>query len=82
MFPESVAVDENGVAITVLPSLPSRFDLAKLEKNIREELSLADPRSGGAKGATSDIREEGMLRSDKLIPTDALTHDMKLAGVM
>lgn len=88
-----------------MPSLPSRFDLAKLEKNIREELSLADPRSGGgelsmtsmisqiivdmvelfcveAKGATSDIREEGMLRSDKLIPTDALTHDMKLAGVM
>ena len=47
MFPEAVSVDENGDAIPCLPTLPSRYDLAKLDANIREELSLADPRQGG-----------------------------------
>ena len=47
MFPEAVAVDENGTAIDVLPHLPSRYDLAKIDAGIREELSLADPREGG-----------------------------------
>ena len=47
MFPEAVSVDENGVAVPCLPTLPSRYDLAKLDANIREELSLADPRQGG-----------------------------------
>jgi hypothetical protein len=40
-------VDEDGNAQKVLPTLPSRYDLAKLDTNIREELSLADPRTGG-----------------------------------
>jgi len=47
MFPEAVSVDENGLAIPCLPTLPSRYDLAKLDASIREELSLADPRQGG-----------------------------------
>lgn len=47
LFPEAVSVDENGIAIPCLPSLPSRYDLAKLDANIREELSFADPRQGG-----------------------------------
>ena len=47
MFPEAVAVDEDGTAIDVLPHLPSRYDLAKIDAGIREELSLADPREGG-----------------------------------
>ncbi|KAL7540572.1 hypothetical protein ACHAXR_012542 [Thalassiosira sp. AJA248-18] len=47
MFPEAVSVDENGVAIPILPTLPTRYDLAKLDANIRDELSLADPRQGG-----------------------------------
>lgn len=47
MFPEGVSVDEDGVAISVLPSLPSRYDMQKLDQNIRAELSLADPREGG-----------------------------------
>eukprot|EP00579_Thalassiosira_antarctica_P029106 CAMPEP_0202026552 /NCGR_PEP_ID=MMETSP0905-20130828/59192_1 /ASSEMBLY_ACC=CAM_ASM_000554 /TAXON_ID=420261 /ORGANISM="Thalassiosira antarctica, Strain CCMP982" /LENGTH=526 /DNA_ID=CAMNT_0048589801 /DNA_START=1 /DNA_END=1581 /DNA_ORIENTATION=+ len=47
MFPEAVSVDENGIAIPVLPTLPSRYDLAKLDADIREELSHADPRQGG-----------------------------------
>ncbi|KAL9189534.1 hypothetical protein ACHAXT_009209 [Thalassiosira profunda] len=47
LFPEAVAVDENGAAVPVLPALPSRYDLAKLDATIREELSLADPRQGG-----------------------------------
>lgn len=47
MFPEAVSVDEDGNAQKVLPTLPSRYDLAKLDTNIREELSLADPRMGG-----------------------------------
>ncbi len=37
-------MDENGVAVPVLPTLPSRYDLAKLDAVIREELSLVDPR--------------------------------------
>ena len=47
MFQEAVSVDENGVAVPVLPTLPSRYDLAKIDSNIREELALADPRQGG-----------------------------------
>lgn len=47
MFPEAVSVDGDGVAQKVLPTLPSRYDLVKLDTNIREELSLADPRTGG-----------------------------------
>ncbi len=47
LFPEAVSVDENGIAIPCLPTLPSRYDLAKIDSNIREELSLADPRQGG-----------------------------------
>lgn len=47
LFPEAVSVDENGIAIPCLPTLPSRYDLAKIDANIREELSLADPRQGG-----------------------------------
>jgi hypothetical protein len=47
MFPENVSVDENGVAISHLPLLPSRYDVQKFDVNIRQELSLADPREGG-----------------------------------
>jgi len=47
LFPEAVSVDENGIAIPVLPTLPSRYDIAKLDAIVREELSLADPRQGG-----------------------------------
>ena len=47
LFPEAVSVDENGIAIPCLPTLPSRYDLAKIDATIREELSLADPRQGG-----------------------------------
>lgn len=105
MFPEAVAVDENGAAIPVLPHLPSRYDLAKLDSAVRDELSLADPREGGgelsmttmlagnvvdmvgrfcaaAAGATSDAGEEGFLREDDGAATEALLHDMKVAGVM
>lgn len=47
MFPENVSVDENGNAISHLPLLPSRYDVQKFDVNIRNELSLADPREGG-----------------------------------
>jgi hypothetical protein len=47
LFPEAVSVDENGIAIPCLPTLPTRYDLAKLDANIRDELSFADPRQGG-----------------------------------
>ena len=47
LFPEAVSVDENGSAVPCLPALPSRYDLAKLDANIREEMLLADPRQGG-----------------------------------
>ena len=47
MFPEGLSVDDDGVAMQVLPPLPSRYDLQKLDHSIRAELSLADPREGG-----------------------------------
>ena len=47
MFPEGMSVDEDGVPMNVLPSLPSRYDMQKLDYNIRAELALADPREGG-----------------------------------
>jgi hypothetical protein len=47
MFPDNVTVDENGNAISHLPLLPSRFDIQKFDINIRQELSLADPKEGG-----------------------------------
>jgi len=96
-----------------LPTLPTRYDLVKLETLIKEELSLADPRQGGgeygmikllsenvvdliiqfcaaAKDATSasalNVPSEKVgdnyLRDDDWGATEALTHDVKLAGVM
>lgn len=55
MFPEHIAVDDDGVAIagavtTVL--LPSKYDIQRFEQNIRQELSLADPREGGGDFST------------------------------
>ena len=47
MFPEGLSVDEDGVPMSVLPALPSRYDMQKLDQSIRAELSLADPREGG-----------------------------------
>ena len=47
MFPEGLSVDEDGVAMQILPTLPSRYDMQKLDHSIRAELSLADPREGG-----------------------------------
>ena len=40
-------MDEDGVPMSVLPALPSRYDMQKLDQSIRAELSLADPREGG-----------------------------------
>lgn len=48
MFPENVTLDENGVAIdTGLALLPSKYDVQRFDENIRQELSLADPKEGG-----------------------------------
>lgn len=58
MFPPGVAVDEEGAPMTVLPTLPSKYDLQKLDVIIRQELSLADPREGGGElSMTSMIAE-------------------------
>jgi hypothetical protein len=45
--PRGLSVDEDGVAMQILPTLPSRYDMQKLDHSIRAELSLADPREGG-----------------------------------
>lgn len=47
MFVENRVVDENGIDIKLLPSLPSSKDLKDLEACLRNELCLADPREGG-----------------------------------
>ena len=47
MFPENISYDENGMATASLPMLPSKYDIAKIDEQVRQELSLADPREGG-----------------------------------
>lgn len=104
MFPESVTVDEDGIPMSILPAVPSRYDMQKLDELIRAELSLADPREGGgelsmttmlaevvvdmverfcnqAKGAVSDVGENCIRPADGAA-TEALIHDVKVAGVM
>jgi conserved oligomeric Golgi complex subunit 5 len=105
MFPENITLDADGHAISGLPLLPSRYDIQKFDVNIRQELSLADPREGGgdlsavtmiaeivvsmvsqfcdqAKGAVSQIGEDSCLNPNDGSPTNALTHDMKVAAIM
>jgi hypothetical protein len=104
MFPEGVTVDEDGIPMSILPTVPSRYDMQKLDALIRSELSLADPREGGgelsmtsmiaevvvdmverfcsqAKGAVSDVGEK-CIRPEDGTATEALVHDLKVAGVM
>jgi len=104
MFPEGVTVDEDGIPMSILPAVPSRYDMQKLDALIRSELSLADPREGGgelsmtsmiaevvvdmverfcaqAKGAVSDVGEK-CIRQEDGTATEALVHDVKVAGVM
>jgi len=47
MFVENRVVDENGIDMKMLPTLPSSKNLKDLELCLRKELSLADPREGG-----------------------------------
>jgi len=54
MFPENVSIEENGLAASTLPLLPSKYDVQKFDEIIRQELSLADPREGG--GDLSAVR--------------------------
>ena len=47
LFLENSVVDENGISLSVLPTLPTAEDMGRLETVLREELSLADPSEGG-----------------------------------
>lgn len=48
MFPDSVAFDDDGVALpTGTALLPSKYDVQRFDETIRQELALADPREGG-----------------------------------
>ena len=47
MFPENIAIDDDGLPIsTGLALLPSKYDVQRFDENIRQELSTADPREG------------------------------------
>jgi conserved oligomeric Golgi complex subunit 5 len=49
MFPENIVnIDEDGTMVGMtLSLLPSKYDIQRFDDNIRQELSLADPREGG-----------------------------------
>jgi len=49
LFPENITLDDNGVPMSggALSLLPSKYDIQRFDDNIRQELSLADPREGG-----------------------------------
>jgi len=58
LFPPAVSVDDHGNTTPILPTLPTRYDIGKLDVCIREELSYADPREGGGDlGMTSMISD-------------------------
>lgn len=61
MFPAGLSVDEDGVAMQALPTLPSRYDLQKLDHCIRSELSLADPREGGGDLSMTNMIAEAIV---------------------
>ncbi|CAJ1953396.1 unnamed protein product [Cylindrotheca closterium] len=61
MFPDNVTVDEMGNAISHLPLLPSRHDVQKFDINIRQELSLADPREGGGDLSSVSMIAENVI---------------------
>lgn len=62
MFPDNVTIDETGNAISHLPLLPSRHDMQKFDINIRQELSLADPREGGGDLSSVSMIAENVVR--------------------
>eukprot|EP00980_Cylindrotheca_fusiformis_P001954 scaffold443_cov125-Cylindrotheca_fusiformis.AAC.3 len=62
MFPDNVTIDETGNAISHLPLLPSRHDVQKFDINIRQELSLADPREGGGDLSLVSMIAENVIR--------------------
>eukprot|EP00977_Amphora_coffeiformis_P004723 scaffold1007_cov176-Amphora_coffeaeformis.AAC.29 len=49
LFPENITLDDHGVPMSggALSLLPSKYDIQRFDDNIRQELSLADPREGG-----------------------------------
>ena len=58
LFQEAVPIDDLDITTSLLRTLPSRYDIAKLDTSIREELSYADPREGGGDlGMTTMISE-------------------------
>jgi len=63
LFVENTVVDENGIDIKMLPSLPSDQDLENIEKILRKELSLADPRQGGGEFSMTTMISESIVDS-------------------
>lgn len=48
MFPENIALDDDGVPVsTGLSLLPTKYDISRFDETIRQELSLSDPKEGG-----------------------------------
>lgn len=58
LFLENRVVDENGIDIKMLPTLPSEKDLQNIEKLLRNELALADPREGGGEFSMTTMISE------------------------
>lgn len=63
LFVENTVVDENGIDIKMLPSLPSDQDLESIEKILRKELSIADPREGGGEFSMTTLISESIVDS-------------------
>jgi hypothetical protein len=61
LFLENRVVDENGIDMRMLPSLPSEKDLDNLEKIFRNELSIADPREGGGDFSMTTMVSESIV---------------------
>ncbi len=61
MFVENRVVDENGIDMKMLPTLPSPKDLKNIETCLRNELSLADPREGGGEFNMTTMISESIV---------------------
>ena len=62
MFNENVTIDDMGNAISHLPLLPSKYDIQRLDANIRQELAMADPREGGGELSAVTMIAENIVQ--------------------
>ena len=71
MFAQNMTIDDMGNAISLLPLLPSKYDIQRLDMIIRQELAMADPREGGGELSAVTMIAENVVRMIRQFCTQA-----------